>query len=473
MILKRTNLSIAGLRYLALCLLVGTFSSCTKEPRVVELFDKGELVATASNTSILAGETVTFEETSTKVQSVLWTFDGGSPESSTSSNITVTYETGGSYQAVLAVTFVDNTIQERVFPIEVEGAVVEPVGQAPYGGSALGLPGVLQVENYDLGGEGVAYHDTEEENLGETAGSPTYREDDGVDLQVNDDATVVNIGYVAPDEWTEYTVNVQEAAAYDFEFFVASDPGGTAVKIQSVDGEMVTDLGELAAFPTTGGWTTYVPIVVSGINLNAGQQILRLAFTGGNVNVDKISITAPGVTVTEKFGIYSEAPVTSGTMVATEINNAFLISEITSEVFEGSKALEFKFDAQDTWGVMGAIRPSDGAGGYTETDISEYATGFYNIALKTTCTLKMNLRLQGGGTNGFVTLDDAVKTYGFQRDGTWQTLKIPVSAFVADGGATPDYAAISHLLVMRSAEAAVLATEEWDWYVDDVFLSKE
>ena len=32
--------------------------------------------------------------------------------------------------------------------------------QAPFTGSPITIPGTIQAENYDNGGEGVAYHDT-------------------------------------------------------------------------------------------------------------------------------------------------------------------------------------------------------------------------------------------------------------------------------------------------------------------------
>ncbi len=466
----RFNFHYYKLQLLSLFLLLGMFS-CKDDPRIVELFDKGVVNATASSNSISEGGSVTFEESSTKVQSLVWAFPGGSPASSTSSNVTVTYANGGTYEATLTVVFVDNTTEKKVFPIEVIGA---PVVKGPYLGFPLSIPGTLQVENYDLGGEGVSYHDTEEENRARTAGSARYRDDDGVDLEVSTDGSLVNIGYATADEWTEYTVNVQEAAAYDFEFVVASLPGGTAVKLQLVDANgTISDIGELAAFPSTGGWGTYIPIKLEGINLTAGEQVLRLAFTGGNVNIDKINISAPGVVVVEKYGIYTEGSVTTGFPSKIELNNAFLVSPITTGTFEGSESLFFEFNSQDTWGVMAALRPADAGGNFVTADISEYATGFYNITLKTTCLGKMNIRLQGGGINGFVQLDDAVKTYGFQRDGAWHTLKIPIADFKTATNEVPNYAQISHFMVLRSAEAAVTATEEWDWYVDNVYLSKE
>jgi endo-1,4-beta-xylanase len=50
------------------------------------------------------------------------------------------------------------------------------VEQKPYGASAISLPGKIEAENYDLGGEGVSYHDADAANSGNV-----YRTD-GVDV---------------------------------------------------------------------------------------------------------------------------------------------------------------------------------------------------------------------------------------------------------------------------------------------------
>src|SRR5215213_4677746 len=58
---------------------------------------------------------------------------------------------------------------------------------APYGGSPWPLPGLIQAEDFDTGGEGVAYHDTTAANEG-----GMYRTADGPDLAdggFNDDGT--------------------------------------------------------------------------------------------------------------------------------------------------------------------------------------------------------------------------------------------------------------------------------------------
>src|SRR3954453_1260793 len=67
----------------------------------------------------------------------------------------------------------------------------------PYLGTAAAVPGTVQAENYDSGGEGVAYHDT---TSGNTGGA--YRSGTGVDI-VNNNSVVggYSVGYIRAGEW--------------------------------------------------------------------------------------------------------------------------------------------------------------------------------------------------------------------------------------------------------------------------------
>ncbi|HXC94335.1 MAG TPA: hypothetical protein VNU92_01485 [Edaphobacter sp.] len=103
------------------------------------------------------------------------------------------------------------------------------------------IPGRLQTALYDLGGEGVAYHDTDKINhgsgeLNHTAGHCEdgvsfsichFREDEGVDLSyVKKGADLDHPGLFTPDwqqlyigweesgEWVNYTVNVKKNGRY-------------------------------------------------------------------------------------------------------------------------------------------------------------------------------------------------------------------------------------------------------------------
>ena len=67
---------------------------------------------------------------------------------------------------------------------------------APYGGSPWPVPGTIEAEDYDTGGEGVAYHDTTAGNSG-----GAYRYED-VDIEnCSDTGGGYNVGWTAMGEW--------------------------------------------------------------------------------------------------------------------------------------------------------------------------------------------------------------------------------------------------------------------------------
>ncbi|WP_242156319.1 carbohydrate-binding protein [Aestuariivivens sediminis] len=285
-------------RLLFLLLFIGVFS-CEDDIIEVTLYDKGTAEATASATSIESGESITFSANTTKEYTLEWTFPGGTPATSTDATVEVTFNNTSftevfQSEVVLVVKFIDNTTARRTFDIQVApiDALPDPI---PFGGSAVAIPGTIEAENYDEGGQGVAYNDAEEENKAETANGRTYREDDGVDVEVNADGTLINIGYTNADEWVNYTVDVADSGTYDFIFSVASGSsgGGKSIKLQRVaplSGD-ITELGETGDFPNTGGWSAYTNLTISGVNLAAGINTLRVYFTGGSTNLDKITVT--------------------------------------------------------------------------------------------------------------------------------------------------------------------------------------
>jgi subtilisin family serine protease len=170
--------------------------------------------------------------------------------------------------------------------------VIEPPASTPFGGSPVVIPGTIEAENFDDGGEGVAYHDGTAVNSG-----GKYRQT-GVDIEATlDGGGGFSLGYVAAGEWLKYTVSVTTSGSYTLESRVASNgSGGTFhVEIDAVD---VT--GPLAV-PSTGGWQTWRSLLLANIPLTAGTHVIRLVFdsngtTGwiGNINYLRWSPSAPG-----------------------------------------------------------------------------------------------------------------------------------------------------------------------------------
>jgi hypothetical protein len=145
--------------------------------------------------------------------------------------------------------------------------VVPPPPSTPFGGTAAAIPGLIEAENFDDGGEGVAYHDTTAANLG-----GQYRQT-GVDIEVTADVGGgYSLGYIAPGEWLKYTVSVATTGNYTLEVRVASPGAGGTFHVE-VDGVNAT--GPLAV-PNTGGWQIWRSVVVAGIPLTAGPHVLRV-----------------------------------------------------------------------------------------------------------------------------------------------------------------------------------------------------
>jgi hypothetical protein len=143
----------------------------------------------------------------------------------------------------------------------------------------------IQAENFDTGGEGVAYHDTDAANSG-----GQYRTSDGVDIQTTTDTGGgYNVGWTNAGEWLEHTVNVAAAGTYNLKLRVARQPTGTSTVMVLFGG--VDKTGSLAV-PSTGGWQTWTDLSRTGVSLSAGQQFMRISMTGGSYNLNWIEITA-------------------------------------------------------------------------------------------------------------------------------------------------------------------------------------
>lgn len=157
-----------------------------------------------------------------------------------------------------------------------------PGTPTPYFGSPVALPGTVNVQDFDHGGEGVAYHDTTAGNAG-----GAYRSD-GVDLEAGSEG-VNNIGWTAPGEWLNYGVNVTASGPYTLQLRLAAPSGGGSLHI----GFNRSNVWTVVPVPATGGWQTWTTVSVPA-TLTAGQQLLTLLFDTGGFNISRIIVTGAG-----------------------------------------------------------------------------------------------------------------------------------------------------------------------------------
>ncbi len=140
------------------------------------------------------------------------------------------------------------------------------------------IPGVIQAEDYDFGGQDIAYNDSDSTNSG-----GSYR-NDGVDIEnTTDIGGGNNVGWTVDGEWLEYTIASVVSGNYDISFRIASDFGTTKSISVSLDGN---NLGNID-IPNTGGWQNWQEVTLFDIPITGGtNQILRLDINGGIYNIN-------------------------------------------------------------------------------------------------------------------------------------------------------------------------------------------
>lgn len=148
------------------------------------------------------------------------------------------------------------------------------VSSQPFHGTPVVVGRPIEAEDYDLGGEGVAYHDTTSANLG-----GAYRKD-GVDVQAGG-SNGYDVGYTAAGEWLKYTISVPQTGSYAFTARVAcAGTGGTFHA--EIDGVNVT--GSLRV-PNTVGWLDWNTISGGRINLTAGTHVMRIVMDSNSSTI--------------------------------------------------------------------------------------------------------------------------------------------------------------------------------------------
>ena len=204
----------------------------------------------------------------------------------------------------------------------------EPEGQTAYQGPHS-LPGTIEAEHYDQGGQGVAYNDD-----GTKDGEASFRAQTKVD--VGSKATASNgysVGWTSQGEWLEYTLASVQAGSYDITLTYAaggSAPGDLALRL---NGQAIGTFTELSA---SGDWNAFTTITLSDIELSGGSnRVLRLSVVNGaNFDIDAIT-----------FALQDEPQPTSLPQVGQTI---WLQSRVTGQYVTVSNGLVYANSSNNT-----------------------------------------------------------------------------------------------------------------------------
>lgn len=177
------------------------------------------------------------------------------------------------------VTKIIYSIGEIEKEIEVDAAFTRPF-KGPHTLSAA-TPYELLAANFDFGGEGNAFHDSDATDSSGQNGKYRVSNGDDNSTAVDIEGDGINVGWTNVGEWLMYTVEVEDAGNYLVEAQVAANAtGGFHLE---VDGVNVTGTIET---PNTGGWGSYnwtsTPEDKLTLNLTKGTHKIKYYFDGGH-----------------------------------------------------------------------------------------------------------------------------------------------------------------------------------------------
>lgn len=292
------------------------------------------------------------------------------------------------------------TVHQFVQP----GANQTPFLGTPFLVDADGV--TIDADDYDNGGQGIAYNDT----AGLQGGTNGGRAGSSVEVTGGGD-----IGWIDNGEWLEYTINVASAGEYDLDMLLAN--GGGAGRAASVSFYRPGEASPYAttgtiANPSTGGFNTFVNRSADGIDLEAGTQIARVTFTGGSQDFRSFSLT-PVTPVVAQTPFGGTAPSFNAqgilTVDATNFDNggqgvAYNDNPGLDNAANGvrpGRAVEFVGTQND----IGHVLPGE----WVEYTINVPAGGLYSFSVNAKSPVTgatVAVSLAGGAQLGTVTLAD-------------------------------------------------------------------
>ena len=162
---------------------------------------------------------------------------------------------------------------------EVTSEPSEP--QLPFKGSAITIPGKVEVEDFDIPGKGKNEDGTSNDSYNDDDkkhGDSDYRKDTKADLYKK--ATGVVLGHNEKGNWYEWTIDVKKAGDYTVFASVATDNSTSSFSL-SVDGKVAVEKVALS-----GTSLDNFSNVKANITLPEGKHVLRMDVTGAGFDID-------------------------------------------------------------------------------------------------------------------------------------------------------------------------------------------
>jgi hypothetical protein len=291
----------------------------------------------------------------------------------------------GEFNATITVTAGNAEPSSKTYSVRL--TVSQPVPQEPYSGTPTAIPGTVEAEDYDNGGEGKAYHDTDAGNSG-----GAYRTDEGVDVESCSEGGH-NVGWIETGEWLEYTVTVAEDANYDVSLRVASQSGGGQVHVEC-DGQDLTGTVDIGS---TGGWSTWKSVGAGSVRLAPGEHVIRVVADNGGFNLNSTTFDVSS----EPVPVTVLSPSTDATVVVGE--QLVVEYDANCDLVPGVK-MELSLDGGLEWILIetsGTLDCGQHTWEWTVPETVADAAGEQVSTLSEQCVIRVsNYMGSGGGLSG-------------------------------------------------------------------------
>ncbi|MEN6340945.1 MAG: carbohydrate-binding protein, partial [Methanospirillum sp.] len=298
-----------------------------------------------------------------------------------------------------------------------------PETPGPYSGTHV--PSTrIEAEHFDTGGEGVAYHDLEPQNQGNT----NLRAGEGVDIET--EVGVTDVAFIRAGEYLKYSIDSTITGNYTLTLRAANpDATPKAVKVY-VDG---VPAGQVLV-GGTGSWTAYGSFASAApLTLPSGRHVVTIAFEGVNrLNLDWLELSAGTLTATPTpTPTFQTVPYGPGNAVPGRVQAENFDKAGTAAAYSDTTLAN----------EGGAYRPSEAVDIEYTAGIASYNVGWIrtgewltytvNVASAGTYTASFNAANPDASTKAVDVYVDGAKTGtaqigGTGSFGTFRTFTLPV-----------------------------------------------
>jgi endoglucanase len=197
------------------------------------------------------------------------------------------------YHGLMELALHSKTENNIVHNDVVDAMIRQPFSHTaiPFRSNIISAKTMLEVTDYDLGANGVAYFDRDTANYRLSTGKEStgnlgrvYR-NDGVDIYpVAGAAGHFYVGHIENDEWLQYTIQIPEGGKYKLAITGSADGNDGVISFYD-DGNPI---GQKIPVPSTGGKENWKTIAVINVPLSKGIHHLRLYAVKGGFNLSSV-----------------------------------------------------------------------------------------------------------------------------------------------------------------------------------------